>query len=75
MGAVVLDSDKVGHEALKPGSEVQKKVVEEFGEGILTGSGEVDRTKLGEMVFNNPDARERLNRIMHPAMYETIKGR
>ncbi len=73
LGAIILDADKVGHEALKPGSEVREHVVNEFGKSMVTASGDIDRTKLGELVFNNPAARSRLNQIMHPPMYKMVK--
>lgn len=68
LGAVILDVDKVGHEALKPGGEAWERVVSEFGKSIVTVSGEIDRAKLGKLVFNNHEARLRLNHIMHPIM-------
>ena len=73
LGAVILDADAVGHEALKSNSEVQRQVVAAFGKNIVTTSGEINRKKLGEVVFNSPEARTRLNRIMHPPMFDTVK--
>ena len=73
LGAVILDADKVGHEVLKPG-EVREQVINEFGKGILNASGDIDRARLGELVFHNPEARARLNRIMHPPMYNVVKA-
>ena len=75
LGAIIVDADKVGHEALKPGSEVWQQVVNEFGESIVVSSGAIDRAKLGKLVFGNSEARARLNRIMHPPMYNTVKAR
>lgn len=74
MGAVVLDADKVGHEVLKPGSEVWERVVKEFGKRTVTVSGDIDRAKLGELVFNNHEARVLLNQIMHPPMYNIVEA-
>jgi len=74
LGIVTLNADKVGHEALKPGSEVWEQVVNEFGKSIVTVSGDIDRAKLGELVFRNHEARVRLNRIMHPPMYNIVKA-
>ena len=75
LGAIIVDADEVGHEALKPGSEVWQQVVNEFGKSIVTAGGAIDRAKLGELVFDNSEARARLNRIMHPPMYNTVKAR
>ncbi|MFC2066460.1 dephospho-CoA kinase [Chloroflexota bacterium] len=74
LGATVLDADKVGHEALNPGGEVWHHVVTAFGKQVTTSNGDIDREKLGEIVFGNSEARERLNRIMHPQMYNTVKA-
>jgi len=75
LGAVILDADKVGHEAFKPDTEAWHEVVAAFGRQILTSSGEVDRKKLGEIVFSNPESLSRLNQIMHPRMYDMVKDR
>lgn len=72
LGAVVLDADKVGHAAFQPDTEAWQEVVAAFGPQILTPGGEIDRKKLGEIVFNNPEAMSRLNQIMHPRMYDMV---
>ena len=74
LGAVILDADKVGHEAFKPGSEIWQQVVTAFGKQIVASNGEIDREKMGKIVFGNSEARARLNRIMHPPMYDTVKA-
>ena len=65
-GIPVIDLDKVGHEVLRKRHEAFEPVVAAFGEGILGEDGEIDRRKLGALVFAGPAARERLNQIMHP---------
>ena len=75
MGAVIIDVDKVGHEALKPGSEAWKQVIKEFGQEIVAESGEIDRSRLGKLVFNSPGARANLNRIMHPVIFKMVNDR
>jgi len=74
LGAVILDADKVGHEAFKPDTEAWREVVSAFGRQVLTPNGDIDREKLGEIVFDNSDSLARLNRIMHPQMYEIVKA-
>ena len=74
LGATVIDVDKVWHEALKADTEIWQKIVAAFGTGILTPDREIDRKKLGKIVFGNPEALARLNNIMHPWMYETVKA-
>ena len=65
-GAGHIDADKMGHEAYKPHTETWQKVVDAFGTGILKESGEIDRQKLGDIVFNDPQALVKLNSIVHP---------
>jgi len=72
LGAVIIDADKIGHEALKPDTEVWCEVVSAFGQRILTPGGDINRKKLGEIVFGNPASLLKLNQIMHPRMYERV---
>ncbi len=74
LGAVILDADKVGHEAFKPDTEAWREVVATFGRQILTPSGDIDRKKLGELVFGKPESLLQLNQIMHPRMYDMVKA-
>ena len=73
LGAVIIDADKVGHKAYKPDTDIWREVVAAFGRQILTPSGDIDRKKLGEIVFGNSESLSRLNRIMHPPMYALVK--
>ena len=73
LGAVIVDLDKVGHEALRKGSQAWEQVVSEFGKDILTAGGDINRSKLGKIVFNNHEALARLNQIVHPAIDNIVK--
>ena len=75
LGAVLIDADRVGHEAYRPNTETWREVVAAFGEQILTPDGEIDRRELGEIVFSSPESLARLNLIVHPRMYEMMKAR
>ena len=75
LGAVIIDADKVAHEALSPDNEIGRNVITEFGQDILTPDGKIDRQELGEIVFNNPEALSRLTKIMHPPMYNMVKAK
>jgi dephospho-CoA kinase len=66
LGIPVIDLDKVGHEVLRRRHEAFEPVVAAFGDGILGDDGEIDRRKLGALVFGDANAREKLNRIVHP---------
>ena len=74
-GAISINVDRVGHQLLKRGSSVMDKLIAVFGKGILDESGDVSREKLGEIVFNDKSARERLNAIMHPPIVEQSRAR
>ncbi len=75
MGAVILDADKVGHEAYTPDSETWREVVAAFGDSIVAGDRGIDRRALGAIVFADPSALTRLNGIMHPRMFDMMKAR
>jgi dephospho-CoA kinase len=68
LGCRLIDSDEITHEVLEPGQEVHQEVVREFGTAILAADGAIDRSVLGSIVFNDPERREVLNRLVHPAV-------
>ena len=70
LGAEIVDLDKTAHEVMRPGTDVHKRVVEEFGSTILADSGEIDRQKLGSIVFSDPQALVKLDLIVHPAVIQ-----
>jgi dephospho-CoA kinase len=72
LGAVIVDLDKVGHDVLKQ-KEAREKLVMEFGESILNNGGDIDRARLGGIVFNDSKALSRLNRIVHPVIDDVVK--
>ncbi|MDP2930927.1 MAG: dephospho-CoA kinase, partial [Chloroflexota bacterium] len=74
LGALVVDADKVGHEVFKPGTEAWREVVAAFGKKVLAANGDIDREKLGDIVFNTPESLARLNRIMHPRIKDAIEA-
>ncbi len=75
LGAIVISADQVGHEAYAPDSESWHEVVNSFGKEILQPSGEIDRQKLGTIVFSDPQQLEKLNAIMHPRMAGMVADR
>jgi dephospho-CoA kinase len=74
-GAAVIDADIVGHDAFKQDTTAYRDVVDYFGVGILTPEKEIDRKKLGKIVFQDKKARDRLNQIMWSRIWEMIKSR
>ena len=75
LGAVVIDTDKVGHEAFKPGTESWQRVVAAFGRSVVTADGNIDRKKLGEIVFDSSVELLKLEQIIHPAISEIVIAR
>ena len=73
LGATVINADQVGHEAYTPHSEAWQEVVRTFGEDVLQENGEIDRRKLGGIVFADPEQLATLNGIMHPRMAAIVK--
>ncbi len=71
-GAVLIDADKVGHEVFDTGTPAYRDVVNTFGKEVLSPTGEIDRKKLGQIVFTDPAKRERLNKIMWARIWEMI---
>lgn len=72
-GAVVISADDVAREVVLPGSVGLTEVKEAFGTRILSSDGSLDRAALGELVFGDPEARVRLERIIHPRIgHETM---
>jgi dephospho-CoA kinase len=72
MGCHVIEADLVAHEFLKPSNPVSQKIIAEFGAEILNPAGAIDRAKLGELVFGNPEKLARLNALTHPPVLEEI---
>ncbi|UFU08110.1 dephospho-CoA kinase [Ruania halotolerans] len=74
-GAVVVDADVLAREVVAPGTPGLAEVVDAFGVHILGADGAVDRPALGRVVFADPDARARLNAIVHPRVREAAASR
>ena len=65
-GCLVVEADELGHQALSPGGEAHDAVIREFGAQIVGDAGEIDRQRLAELVFDQPDKLARLNALVHP---------
>jgi dephospho-CoA kinase len=73
-GATVLDADQATHALYEPGSLGFDMIEREFGPEYVRND-RIDRARLGELVFNDADARQRLNAIMHPLVREWMTAR
>ncbi len=65
-GIPIVDADLIAREVVEPGKPVYQQIVEYFGEGILLADRQIDRKKLGEIVFSEESKRQALNAIVHP---------
>ena len=73
LGAPVIDADQVARDVVAPGSDGLAAVVKQFGRSVLLPNGQLNRAALGMVIFANPAAREHLENIIHPRVYETIE--
>ena len=67
-GAAVIDADGIAREIVEPGGRAYDAMVERFGSGVLQPDGRLDRQKVADIVFNDPDALAAINEITHPAI-------
>ena len=73
LGAHVIDADKVAHQVMRAGTPAHAAIVAEFGPDIVQQDGEIDRGKLGAIVFANPEALARLEALVHPAVIAAVE--
>jgi dephospho-CoA kinase len=74
LGAVLVDSDVLAREVVAPDTAGLAEIVTAFGTGVLAADGALDRPALAAVVFGDPDARERLNAIVHPRVRECTEA-
>jgi dephospho-CoA kinase len=72
LGAYSIDADSLGHRAISKGAPGYQPVVNLFGKWILGADGEIDRAKLAELVFRDPQAMEQLEDIVHPLVGQAV---
>ncbi|MBT2648203.1 dephospho-CoA kinase [Bacillus sp. ISL-34] len=68
LGFTIVDADLASRAVVEPGEEAYHQVVKAFGEDILLTDGNIDRVKLGSIIFNDQEKRLLLNSIVHPAV-------
>jgi dephospho-CoA kinase len=71
-GIPVVNADHVAHQALDPGSTVYPKILQVFGAGVVHGDGQIDRNKLGALVFKDSKLREELEQLVHPFVKKRV---
>ena len=70
LGASAIDADQIAHQVIAPGQPAYDEVLTSFGSSILGDNQNIDRKKLGKIVFSDPASREKLNQIVHPHVFE-----
>jgi dephospho-CoA kinase len=70
LGCHLIESDQITHQLFEPGQAVHAAVVKQFGNRILAPDGTIDRRILGDIVFKDPQARAKLNGLVHPAIIQ-----
>lgn len=73
-GASIVDADLIARQIAQCGEEGWRGIVDAFGEEVLLDSGELDRMKVGEMIFRDANKRAELDRIMHPIILKRIES-
>jgi dephospho-CoA kinase len=73
-GAVLIDADVAAREVVVPGSPGLARIAEIFGAGVLRPDGSLNRERLGEIVFGDPELRVKLNEIVHPLVREWMQA-
>jgi dephospho-CoA kinase len=74
-GATLYSADEVAREVTKAGSPALMEIARTFGAEFLRADGELDRKRLGSVVFSNADARRRLEAITHPRIFAGLRER
>jgi len=72
LGATVIDADKLVHQLMKQGEPVYQAIVDEFGKFILDDNGQINRKKLGQIVFTDSEGLAKLEEISHPVVRQVI---
>lgn len=72
LGAEVIDTDVVSRDVVAPGTEGLKRIIAEFGPGVINEKGELDRAKMASVVFEKPGARKKLESIIHPEVMRVV---
>jgi dephospho-CoA kinase len=73
LGAEVLDADQIAREVVAPGQPALSEITAAFGEEYLLPDRSLDRGKIGEIIFSDPEARAKLNAIVHPRVRARLR--
>lgn len=71
-GFQVIDCDKISHDIILKGTKAYDQIINEFGDGFIDDEGQINRKKLGKLVFNDLKAKKVLEAITHPIIKEEL---
>lgn len=74
MGAVVIDADRVGRDVVEGSKEIRESIRLAFGDRFFDSDGNLRRQELGRFVFSDESRKRKLNDIVHPVLWERIRG-
>ena len=74
-GARIIDADRIAREVVMQGTPAYDEIRAYFGDTILMPNGDIDRERLGDIIFNDSDKKKRLDAIVHPRVFERSKAR
>jgi len=72
-GAYTIEADLLAHQIYSPGEKAWQAIIDAFGSSVLTAEQQINRKKLGEIVFADNDKLNQLNQIVHPKILEHLK--
>jgi dephospho-CoA kinase len=72
LGAPTIDADTLAKQAVEPGTDAFRAVVQRFGPAVVAANGTLDRAALGDVVFGDDEARHALEAIIHPTVRQSI---
>jgi len=75
LGAAIVDTDVIAHELTRPGAAAMAGIRSAFGPGFVAADGSLERAKMRRLVFNDPDAKAKLEGILHPLIREHARAR
>lgn len=73
-GARIVDADRIGHEVTDHDPDVREALCAEYGDAVYREDGTLDRRRVAARVFSDPEARERLNRLVHPRILQRMRA-
>lgn len=72
-GVPVIDTDRIARNVVHPGAHALDQIIKEFGKDVVDARGNLDRARLRTRVFDDPDARQRLEAILHPHIRAAVQ--